>query len=268
VDPKKQKALRTRFMVYGGLVAALWGFYIWQPYEFDLVARKPPGPNPPVDPDSKFLFSERAKVLIVTAHPDDSSFFVGGLLTRLADAGTEIHQVIATDGDKGYYPFEDWQKNRRERRIEALDEANAWGGKDILFLGQPDGRLRSDRIVESIEGAIKRVQPDYLICFDGEYPDRMSHNDHRRSGEAAWQAALATGIPKWVLMFQTNAPNFVVDITDQWEAQKDLLKIHKSQFFGEHLQGIYNMVEGRALKDGERVGLTYGEGLRCVRLGK
>jgi LmbE family N-acetylglucosaminyl deacetylase len=59
----------------------------------------------------------------------------------------------------------------------------------------------------------------------------------------------------------------VVDITDQWEAQQDLLKIHKSQFSGDHLQGVIGMVGGRASRDGERVGLTYGEGLRCVALG-
>jgi LmbE family N-acetylglucosaminyl deacetylase len=263
---KRERAVRGRLVFYGGLLALLWGFYVWQPYEFDLIPRKP-DVNPPADPESDFLFSGKAKVLIVTAHPDDSSFFIGGLLTRLADVHTEIHQVICTDGDKGYYPFEDWQKNRRVRRIEALEEAAAWGGKDILFLGQPDGRMpKSQAIVNQIERAMLRVKPDYVLCFDGEYPDRMSHRDHRASGEMAMEAARLSGIPKWVLMFQTSAPNHYFDITNQWDAQQDLLAIHKSQFYGDHLLGVYGMVGGRAERDGSQSGFSMAEGLRCVRL--
>lgn len=258
--------MRGRLISYGGLAALLWGFWVWQPYEFDLFPRHPAS-NPPVDPDTKFLFSGKAKVLIVTAHPDDSSFFVGGLLIQLAAVHTEIHQVICTDGDKGYYPFEDWQENRRVRRLEALVEARAWGGKDVLFLGQPDGRMPvSASIVDSIEGAIERVKPDYILCFDGEYPQRMSHRDHRASGVMAMEAAIKSGIPKWVLMFQTNAPNHFFDISSQWDKQQDLLAIHKSQFYGDHLAGIIEMVGSRAERDGKMSGLSMAEGLRCVQL--
>ncbi len=263
---KRQRNLRGRLIFYGGLAALLWGFWVWQPYEYDFFPREPAS-NPPVDPETKFLFSGKAKVLVVTAHPDNSSFFIGGLLTQLAAVHTEIHQVICTDGDKGYYPFEDWQRNRRVRRVEALDEARAWGGKDVLFLGQPDGRMRiSPSIVDSIEGAIERVQPDYILCFDGQYPERMSHRDHRASGIMAMEAALRSGIPRWVLMFQTNAPNHFFDIEKEWPNQQDLLAIHKSQFNGEHLDGIYAMVGGRAERDGRKSGLSMAEGLRCARL--
>src|SRR5947209_4699051 len=145
---------RRRLIVYGSLAAGLWGLYVWVPWNIDIIPPRPPNPNPPVDPDSALLFSGQAKILIVTAHPDDSAFYIGGLLTKLAAAQPQIHQVICTDGDKGYYPFEDWQRNRRVRRQEALHEARTWGGVDILFLGEPDGRLRkNDRVVD----AIKRV---------------------------------------------------------------------------------------------------------------
>jgi LmbE family N-acetylglucosaminyl deacetylase len=263
---KRQRDARGRFIFYGGLVALLWGFWVWQPYELDIIPRKPSS-NPPVDPDTKFLFSGKAKVLIVTAHPDDSSFFIGGLLMRLAAVHTEMHQVITTDGDKGYYPFEDWRENRRVRRLEALEEARAWGGKDILFLGQPDGRMPvSSSIVDSLAGAVRRVQPDYVLCFDGEYPDRFSHRDHRASGVMAMEAALKTGIAKWVLMFQTGAPNHYFDITEEWDKQQDLIAIHKSQFSGEHLEGVYEMVGDRAERDGAKIGVSMAEGLRCVQL--
>lgn len=265
-DERRERNRRIRIAVYGGLLASLWGFYVWQPWEYDFIPRRLPTPNPPVDPNSTFLLSGRAKVLVVTAHPDDSAFFIGGTLARLNEARTEIHQVICTDGDKGYYPFEDWQWNRRTRRQEALSEARWWGGVDVLFLGLPDGRLRNNEyLVGRIAAALERVKPDYLLCFDPAYPDRFSHRDHRRAGEAAFEAATKTRIPKWVLMFQTIAPNFVMDISDYWDAKRDLLQMHASQFHGPRLVAITNMVGNRAERAGAGIGVSMGEGYRCVR---
>ncbi len=264
---RRARARRTRLIVYGSLAAALWSLYVWVPWNIDFIPRKPPNPNAPIDPDSALLFSGKAKVLIVTAHPDDSAFYIGGFLTRLAASGTEIHQVICTDGDKGYYPFEDWRENRRVRRLEALAEARKWGGVDILFLGEPDGRLRNnDRLVDAIKRTLIRVQPDYLLCFDSIYPPGMSHQDHRRAGEAALKAALETRIPTWIMQFSTIAPNFIVDVSNQWDAQQQLLQIHSSQFHGKRLEMITGMVGEHALDEGKLRGYLMGEGFRCVKL--
>src|SRR5579862_7756139 len=229
----KRRNRKRRVIVYGSLIAALYAFWIWQPYELDMFPHMPK-PNPPVDPESKSLFSPGTKVLVVTAHPDDSAFYIGGFLTQLGRAGAEIHQIICTDGDKGYYGFfAAPDENRKVRRSEALEELNAWGGKDILFLGRPDGRLRADdALVSRIRQRIDEVQPEYVVCFDGDYPPRMSHQDHRRSGEAAAQAATNSPSVRWLLEFSTHAPNWVCDISSDWEAQKKLLAIHRSQFHG------------------------------------
>jgi hypothetical protein len=37
-------------------------------------------------------------------------------------------------------------------------------------------------------------------------------------------------------------------------------------FYGGHLERVLNMVEANAGEDGDRIGVTYGEGFRCVRL--
>src|SRR5689334_23147285 len=100
---RRRRKAKRRLIVYGSLVALVWGFWVWQPYEYDFIPRRLPNPNPPVDPDSKHLFSPGAKVLVVTAHPDDSAFYIGGFLTQLGKSGAEIHQIICTDGDKAYY---------------------------------------------------------------------------------------------------------------------------------------------------------------------
>ncbi len=265
---RRRRNRRRRIIVYGGLALAVWGFYAWIPWQFDFIPRRLPVPNPPVNPDSARLFSPGTRVLVVTAHPDDSAFYIGGFITKLGRSGAEIHQIICTDGDKAYYgPFADQKENRRLRRQEALEEIRAWGGTDLVFFGLPDGRLHADaQLVDRLHEAMLRFKPEYLLLFDAEFPPRLSHQDHRRAGEAAERAAQNVPSLKWLMRFSTIAPNFVLDISNEWESQKRLLAIHRSQFYGDHLERVENFVESSAIEDGERIGTLYGEGFRCSRL--
>lgn len=264
---RKRKLRRFRIWFYGIFFGLIYGFYWIQPYEIDIIPRHPPTPNPLVDPDSKRLFAKGTKVLVVTAHPDDSEFFAGAMLTKLCRSGAELHQIICTDGDKGYYLFlTNAAQNRVVRRQEAKNAAAAWHAQSLTFLGYPDRFLHANEdVVDKIAEEIQRIRPDYILTFDGKYPPRASHQDHRRAGDATMLAATRTHIAKWVLMFQTMAPNYVVDITSLWEDQKELLKIHKSQFYGSHLEGVENMVAYTAEKDGSLIGVDMGEGFRCVK---
>ncbi|MCC7229926.1 MAG: PIG-L family deacetylase [Fimbriimonadaceae bacterium] len=270
VDPKvkRKRNRRQRTVVYGSLLAMLWGFWVWQPWEFDFVPREMPHPNPKVDPASARLFSKGTRVLIVTAHPDDSEFYVGGTLSKLRDSGAVIRQVIVTEGDKAYYgPFTNVSENRRIRHQEALEAARAWRGQDLIFLGFSDGRLKAgDRLVQRLQVEIEKFKPEYVLSFDYDYPPRMSHGDHRQTGKAVALAMdKATGV-RWYMRFSTIAPNFIVDISDYWDQKKELLKIHKSQFHGDRLVNVTNMVEDSAMIDGERIGVTYGEGFRAMAI--
>jgi len=220
-----------------------------------------------MDPDTKTLFSPKARILVVTAHPDDAEFYIAGSLLKLSAAGAEIHLVVCTSGDKGYYLFEDAHKNRSVREAEQKEAASHYKAKEVVFLHHADGRLRAnDELVAQLSDVIKRVRPNYLMCFDGDYPPRLSHQDHRRAGDAAFAAAKKCGYPLWVMRFQTIAANYVVDISDLWDQKADMLKIHKSQFHDERLEGVTNMVQDLAARDGERVGTTFGEGFHVVRL--
>jgi LmbE family N-acetylglucosaminyl deacetylase len=257
-------------IAYGGLAAVVYGFWIWQPYQIDFFPRPAPKPNPTVDPDLAHLFSSGTKVLVVTAHPDDSAFYIGGFLTQLGRAGAEVHQIICTDGDKAYYwIFADPEAIRPVRRKEAIQELRTWGGKDVLFLGRPDGRLRADdSLVRRIRQRIDEIQPEYIVCFDEDYPPRVTHQDHRRSGGATELAAKGAPSVRWILHFSTHAPNWICNIDKEWEDQRRLLQIHASQFRGKHLQLVVNMVEDTAMREGELINSTYGEGFRCERVGR
>ena len=265
---RRRNAIRRRIKGYGFLFGLLY-FGLWyQPYEFNIIPRKLPVPNPKVDPDSKTLFAKGTKILIVTAHPDDSEFFIGGLLPQLKKSGAEMHQVICTDGDKGYYwIFTDVEQNRRVRRQEAQTAATASNIESLKLLGYPDRFLHpKPDVIASVTQEIEQFKPDYILAFDGEYPPRASHQDHRRSGDVAKIAAEQTHVAKWLMLFSTVATNYIVDISQNWEDQKKLLAIHRSQFYGKKLEGVENMVGFSAEKDGERAGFDLGEGFRCIKL--
>jgi LmbE family N-acetylglucosaminyl deacetylase len=264
----KRRRRRRRILVYGTLAALLWGFWVYQPWEYDFIPRRLPHPNPKVDPDSARLFSPGTKVLVITAHPDDSEFYIGGTLSKLRDSGAEIWQVIITDGDKAYYgPLTNVAENRRIRHEEALAATRIWRGKNLVFLGYLDGRLKSsDRLVDRLRVEIQKFQPEYVLAFDFDYPPRMSHGDHRQAGQAVALAVEQATSVRWLMRFSTIAANYVVDISDYWDQKKELLKVHKSQFHDERLERVTNMVEDNAINDGEMIGATYGEGFRCTRL--
>jgi N,N'-diacetylchitobiose non-reducing end deacetylase len=269
VDPavKRRKRRRRRIVVYGTLIGLTWGAWVWQPWEFDIFPRQAPHPNPRIDPDTATLFSKGAKVMIVTAHPDDSEFYVAGTLCKLRDAGAEIWQVIITDGDKAYYPFEDAAQNRRVRHAEATQAAKTWGAKNLAILGYPDGRLGvSDRLVKRLSAEMQKFKPEYVLAFDYDFPPRFSHRDHRRAGQATALAVEKVSSVKWLMRFSTLYPNYVTDISDYWPQKEELLKVHKSQFYGDRLVGVTNMVESRAFDDGALIDAAYGEGFRVIKL--
>lgn len=264
---RKRRNLRRRLWVYGSLIGGFWAFWVWQPWEFDLFPRSIPAHNPALDPDSKALFSPKARVLLVTGHPDDAEFYLGGLLVRLHDAGAEIQLVAMTDGDKGYYPWEDSASNRRTRRAEQTEATSHWSVLEPTFLGFRDGRLGvGEREIEALRTRIAEFRPTWVLAFDSVYPPRFSHRDHRRSGAIAEEAVRGTSV-QWLMRFSTRAPNFVVDVTDQWEAHQKLLAIHRSQFFGERLNRVRNLVESNLADDGARIGVPLGVGFRCSRVG-
>jgi LmbE family N-acetylglucosaminyl deacetylase len=262
----KRKHRKRRIIVYGSLIAVAWSFWAWQPWEFDLLERKPSDVSK-VDPDSKRLFAPGTKVLVVTAHPDDSEFYIGGTLHLLGKTAV-IDQVICTDGDKGYYGFfTNAAENRRVRRAEAQQALDAWGGRELTLLGHPDGRLRvTDELVDQIAAKVRNFRPDYVLAFDGDFPPRLSHQDHRRAGDAAQLAVLKAGVPLWLCRFSTVGANFYVDITDVWDRKEQLLAVHKSQFNGDRLRRVSNMVAGNAEKDGEAIDVGLAEGYRCERV--
>jgi LmbE family N-acetylglucosaminyl deacetylase len=259
--------------VVAGFAALIW----YVPVEFTLFPASPPTLT--VEKlDVAKAFPKGTRVTLVTAHPDDAEFYLGATLPQIRDAGADISLVVVTDGDKGYYPFEDADANRRVRRVEQTDAARRWGARDVQYLGFPDGRVHSgDELNSKIREALERLHPEVILSFDDQYPPRRHHADHARTGEAV--AAILPSLKgvRAIGRFSTEAPNRVADATTRWAEKLELMKVHKSQFdtkrtgFFDRLIGrggddpfafISGIVEGMARTDGARIKVPLGEGLR------
>jgi LmbE family N-acetylglucosaminyl deacetylase len=195
--------------------------------------------------------SEVARVLVITAHPDDVDFGAAGTVARFTDAGIEVAYCIVTDGDAGGF---DLNVTRPEmaaiRQREQRDAAEVVGVTDVEFLGYPDGRLVSSlELRRDISRVIRRVQPDRVLIPS---PVRnfgrifASHPDHLAAGDAALSAVypdsrnpfahpelLLSGFEphtvREVWMMAGPDPDHASDITETIDRKVKALRCHVSQ---------------------------------------
>ena len=131
-----------------------------------------------------------ARVLVVSAHPDDPEFSAGASVASLARGGSEVYYCICSDGSQGgedpSVPDAELTARRYEEQRRA---ASTLGVKDVAFLGFRDGHLVADlELRHAITAEIRRRQPDLVITHS---PVRnlaigigASHPDHLAVGEA------------------------------------------------------------------------------------
>lgn len=215
-----------------------------------------------------------ARILVVTAHPDDVDFGAAGSVAVWTERGVEVSYCIVTDGDAG---GSDRSISRAEmaavRREEQLVAARSVGVTDVTFLGFPDGMVTpSLELRRAIAAVIRRVRPDRVVT---QSPERnwsriyASHPDHLAAGEAAACAVypdarnpfafpdlLEEGlephtVPElWIMA--TERADRVVDATGVFERKLAALRSHRSQVGdGDHLEDLLrSWMSGTALAAG------------------
>jgi LmbE family N-acetylglucosaminyl deacetylase len=196
--------------------------------------------------------AEVARVLAITAHPDDVDFGAAGTIARWTDAGTEVTYCVVTDGDAGGFD-EDFPRTGVPalRRAEQVAAAKCVGVHDVRFLGYPDGLLEATlELRRDLARVIRQVRPDRVVCPSPERNyARMpaSHPDHRAVGSAALDAvypdarnpfafpelrereALAPWKVREVWISGSPSPTHFVDVTDTFHRKIAALSAHVSQ---------------------------------------
>ena len=223
--------------------------------------------------------SEIKRVLVVSAHPDDSDFGASGTIAQWVKKGIKVAYVFCTNGDQGgeesgFTKEEMPAIRQREQRAAGA----AIGVTDITFLNYVDGNLEATLgLRKDLVRQIRISQPDRMVCQSPERNwDRIgaSHPDHLAAGEAAIQAvypdarnpfAFTDLLEKeglqpwrvkeiWVSAFAN--PDHFVDITDTFDLKIKALQAHASQTG--HNENLETMVREWGERNAAAAGFAQG----------
>ena len=219
------------------------------------------------------------RVLVVTAHPDDAEFTVGGTIASFTAAGIEVAYCVLTDGDAGGV---DRVATRTEvgtlRRREQVAAAAVLGVRDIHFLGYKDGELEvTIDLRRDISRVIRLLRPQRMLIHSPERNwDRLCqlHPDHLAAGDATlaaiypdarnpfahWHLLEDEGLEAWTVaetwLFGAPVPDHWVDVTEHIHRQVAALREHHSQT--DQMTDLIESVTRRESADAVAGGLPEG----------
>jgi LmbE family N-acetylglucosaminyl deacetylase len=184
--------------------------------------------------------------LAIGAHPDDVELQAGGTLAAWARDGVRVELACLTAGEKGAHDaLANPVEVGRIRRREAMAAAGALGARGVHFLGATDGELEPTlELRVAVARLVRQVRPDVVVGHD-PWRRWLLHADHRAAGlltvdgviaarDPLYAPELATeGLPAHrphsILLFGTDAPDEVVDISATIDAKLAALRAHASQ---------------------------------------
>ena len=223
--------------------------------------------------------SEIKRVLVISAHPDDSDFGASGTIAQWVKKGIEVAYVFCTNGDQGgeesgFTKEEMPAIRQREQRAAGA----AIGVSDITFLNYIDGNLEATLgLRKDIVRQIRISQPDRMVCQSPERNwDRIgaSHPDHLAAGESAIQAVYPDarnpfaftdllndeGLQPWrvkeIWVSAFANPDHFVDITDTFDLKIKALQAHASQTG--HNENLETMVREWGERNAAAAGFEQG----------
>ena len=217
------------------------------------------------------------RVMVITAHPDDSEFGAGGTVAKHAKDGREVTYVIATNGNKGssdrtMTP----ERLARTRETEQRNAARVLGVERVEFLGYEDGELEDTRdLRRDVTRQIRAWRPDLVITMQPLRTKNLyaSHRDHRTIAGVVLDCiyplardhmAFPELMPEYephkvreVHLMQWDDPDVVVDISEVIDLKLKALACHQSQF--KDFAGVEERVRERAAELGKPKNYAFAE---------
>ena len=223
-------------------------------------------------------------ILAIGAHPDDIELGAGGTLIKHINMGCSVGMLDLTLGELG---------TRGNADIRSKEAALAKDYISASFrdnLGLKDGFIEEDE--ESIKLLVQKIRlyrPKIILC--NAVRDR--HPDHGVAASLVLKAVFSAGLPKIETehnekrqeSFRPNTvyhyiqdrwidPDFVVDVTEEFEEKMNAIMCFKSQFYDPDShepntpissKEFLSSIESKALLCGRIIGVKYGEGFTKSR---
>ena len=231
--------------------------------------------------------NEKLDLLVIAVHPDDAELGCAGTILKHIAAGKKVGIVDLTQGELGTRGTADTRKQEAEdaSRLLGISVRENLRMRDGFFKNDEDHQLKVIQI-------IRKYQPEIIIS--NALHDR--HPDHGRAGELVNDAVFLSGLRKIQTQYNNETqdvhrprlllqliqdyyikPDIVVDITEQWEQNVEVIQAFKTQFFNPSYQGdepqtyisspkFLQVIESRALEFGKNINVEYAEGFTCRRL--
>lgn len=235
-------------------------------------------------PDLTTDLDTPARVLAISAHPDDSELMAGATLAKWAAAGATVNILVCTDGSKGTWDVNaDTAALVAQRRREQKAALRALGSEgEAVFGDWVDGELESGLAQRSaVARWIRHFRPDVVIGHDPWKRYRL-HPDHRHAGRLAVEGIVAARDPHFfpehglphhrpdeLLLFEADIVNHVERVDSWIDTKLESLNAHQSQMEstmyvdadddGSQLKEFQTRIRQRAQADGALVGVPFGE---------
>jgi N-acetylglucosamine malate deacetylase 1 len=224
-------------------------------------------------------------ILVFASHPDDAELGCGGTIAKHTGLGDKVGIVDLTRGELGT------RGTPEIRGKEASESAKILGVSVRENLALADGFFQNIPETQIILiRAIRKYRPRIILA--NAINDR--HVDHGRGASLAYDASFLSGLVKvetaddkgekqapWrpdavyhYVQSQFILPDFVVDVSDQWETKMKAVKAFASQFFDPASKepetyiskpGFLKMLEARGVEYGHAIGVEHGEGFTVRR---
>ncbi len=222
-------------------------------------------------------------ILCIQPHPDDMEIGAGATLARLSRSGKQVTALTITDGSAGtYQPSDKPDEIAGIRKAETEKSANLLGVKKLIWLDYADGgNLPYEKIRADITRTIRRLKPDAVMTCDPWLPYE-AHSDHNRTGLAAAEACLLSGMPqfcpddlkdgimphgvKMIALYYTAYPNTWIDASNTWEIKLAAIDCHVSQFSGEKGEKLKEYLTTRAEEQAEKGKYRLVEALKILTI--
>lgn len=223
-------------------------------------------------------------ILAIGAHPDDIELGAAGTLIKHVNMGCSVGMLDLTQGELGT------RGNAELRSKEAELAKNYISASFRDNLGLKDGFIEEDeQSVKLLVQKIRLYRPKIILC--NAVRDR--HPDHGVAASLVLKAVFSAGLPKIETLhngksqkpFRPNAvyhyiqdrwidPDFVVDVTEEFEDKMNAVMCFKSQFYDPNSnepntpissKEFLSSLESKALLCGRIIGVKYGEGFTNSR---
>ncbi len=185
--------------------------------------------------------------MVITSHPDDAEYGIAGTVAKWTGQGKDVLYVVCTNGNKGTDdPEISPEKLAEIREEEQRAAAKVLGVREVIFLRHDDQSLEdTPEFRKEIVRLIRMYRPEVVASSD-PYRRYIWHRDHRITGQVVLDAVfpyardrlsypdlLESGLKphkvKEVLMWATEDPNYISDITDTYDIKMTALRCHHSQ---------------------------------------